>query len=99
MSAAVTTQAAGGLGRWGRFVARHKWWVLGAWLLAVVAVVAVGQGRQHDTNDDFSIPGTDAQRAVTVLQERFPAQNNATANVVFHAPSGSLSAPASQAAI
>jgi RND superfamily putative drug exporter len=73
--------------------------VLGAWLLALVAVVAVGQGRQHDTSDDFSIPGTDAQRAVTILQERFPAQNNATANVVFHAPSGTLSSPADQAAI
>jgi len=73
--------------------------VLALWLVALVAVVSVGKGRQHDTNDDFAIPGTDAQRAVAVLQERFPSQNNATANVVFHAPTGTLSRPAAQQAI
>ena len=96
----MTTKAGvGGLGRWGRFVAHHRWWVLALWLVALVAVVSVGKGRQHDTNDDFAIPGTDAQRAVAVLQERFPSQNNATANVVFHAPTGTLSTPAAQQAI
>jgi RND superfamily putative drug exporter len=89
----------GALARWGRFVARHRWWVLAGWIVVLMAVVSVGKSRQHETNDNFSIPGTEAQRAVTILEDRFASQNNATANVMFHAPSGPLAQPQYQEAI
>ncbi len=38
----------------------------------------------------FTVPGTDAQQAVDLLSARFPAQNLPTAQVVFHARTGTL---------
>ncbi|GAA4793644.1 MMPL family transporter [Streptomyces sanyensis] len=42
------------------------------------------------TSSSFSIPGTEAQRAFDLLEERFPGSNadGATARVVFKAPEG-----------
>ncbi len=80
----------GGLQRWGRFVARNRWVVLAVWLVALVAVVGVGRTRHHDTSESFSIPGSDAQRAVELLKDQFSSQEDASAKVVFHGPAGSL---------
>ena len=93
----VRTESAGGtterlslLGRLGRGAARRKWWVLGAWVVVVIAIgvgSTVGGGRLRDT---FAIPGTDSQRAIDVLDSKFPAQNLPTAQVVLISASGAL---------
>ena len=78
------------LGRLGRGAARHRWWVIGIWLLAIVAVVVANQRVDGQLRDSFSIPGTDSQRAVDLLDRRFPAQNLPTATVVVATRSGTL---------
>src|SRR5215211_1532210 len=40
--------------------------------------------------DDFSAPGTESQRALDLLDQRFPAQSGDTATVVFSVESGTL---------
>ena len=34
-------------------------------------------------NDDFRLPGAESQRAVDLLEEKFPAQNPYTSQIVF----------------
>ena len=40
--------------------------------------------------DDFSAPGTESQKALDLLEQRFPAQSGDTATVVFSVESGTL---------
>ena len=88
-----------GLERVGRFMAAHRWWVVGVWLLALVAL-AVPATQQHDVyRDVFSVPGTNSQDATNVLDQRFPSQQDPTASVVFSTSSGSLNTAANRAAI
>src|SRR5260370_27114990 len=54
------------------------------------------------TSHTFTIPGTGAQNAINLIQQRFPQANanGATARVVFAAPAGQkLSSPADKAAV
>ncbi|CDR07352.1 MMPL family transporter [Streptomyces iranensis] len=74
----------------GRFAFRRRGFVALIWV-ALLAVAGVGAATaSQPANDSFSIPGTEAQKAFDLLEQRFPGGNadGATARVVFHAPSG-----------
>ena len=58
-----------------------------------VALLVARRGRRGHRvrprrDDDFSIPGTEAQKAFDLLEERFPeaSADGATARIVFKAP-------------
>ncbi|MFJ4716397.1 MMPL family transporter [Streptomyces sp. NPDC088785] len=76
--------------RLGRFSFRRRRLVLMFWiaLLAVVGIAAAGASGR--TTDTFSIPGTQSQKALDLLNEEFPqaSADSATARVVFEAPDG-----------
>jgi len=74
--------------RVGTFAARYRWWVIGAWLAVVVAVQALGAGLGGTLVSSFSIPGTQAQTALDMLEQRFPQTSGASVKVVLQAPSG-----------
>ncbi len=83
----------------GRFAARHHRWFIAGWLiLALVLVVSAARMSGH-TNDSFTIPGSDSQEAVDLLQSQFPAANGPSATAVFQATQGSITDPANAAAI
>ncbi len=72
--------------------------------LAIVAAVLVALGVAAGAAggsfvDDFRTPGTESQRAMDVLDQRFPAESGDTANVVFAVDSGTLREPRLRAAI
>ncbi|MFE2443020.1 MMPL family transporter [Streptomyces sp. NPDC059426] len=74
----------------GRFAFRRRGFVVLIWV-ALLAVAGVGAATASPpANDSFSIPGTEAQKAFDLLEQRFPGGNadGATARVVFRAPSG-----------
>jgi RND superfamily putative drug exporter len=76
--------------RLGRFAFRHRIMVFLSWL-AVFLLAAVGaSAASPPAPTAFSMPGTEAQRAFDLLDERFPGANadGATARVVFKAPEG-----------
>jgi putative drug exporter of the RND superfamily len=73
-----------------KFCVRRRFVVLGVWLVAAVALVAVSHRMGDNTNDDLSLPATDSQMATDALQKSFPAQANGTSPIVLHAPSGQL---------
>jgi RND superfamily putative drug exporter len=88
--------------RLGRFAFRRRWWVAGAWLAVLAAALIGALTLSGPTQDSFSIPGTQSQKAIDLLAERFPqaSAGGATARMVFAAPDGhTLREPAYQAAI
>ncbi|MER7692784.1 MMPL family transporter [Streptomyces sp. NPDC097610] len=88
--------------RLGRFAFRHRFAVVVAWVaLLVVAGVGASVARPA-VPSSFSMPGTEAQRAVDVLKERFGGMDveSASARVVFRAPGGHrLTEPANRVQI
>ncbi|MDX3310042.1 MMPL family transporter [Streptomyces sp. ME08-AFT2] len=76
--------------RLGRFAFRRRRLVLMLWI-AVLAVVGIGSASvSGKTSDQFTIPGTQSQKALDLLDKEFPqaSASGATARVVFEAPDG-----------
>ena len=74
--------------RLGHWAFRRRWLVLAFWIALLVAVGVTSQAVKKDTNDAFNVPGTESQRALDLLDEKFPGSGGATARVVFAAPKG-----------
>ncbi|MEU1491402.1 MMPL family transporter [Streptomyces sp. NPDC005776] len=74
----------------GRLAFRRRRYVALIWV-ALLAVAGVGAATASTaTSSSFSIPGTEAQKAFDLLEQRFPAASadGATARIVFKAPEG-----------
>ncbi|MEU4288098.1 MMPL family transporter [Kribbella sp. NPDC026596] len=76
--------------RLGRFAFRRRRLVVLVWLGLLAAGIAGAATLSGPTANGFSIPGTESQRAVDLLQDRFPQADadSATARIVFQAPDG-----------
>jgi uncharacterized membrane protein YdfJ with MMPL/SSD domain len=72
------------------FAARRKWVVLGAWVIALVALVAVSRSFGSNTSNNLRLPGTDSQAASDFLATRFPPQQNGSNPLVFHTRTGKV---------
>jgi len=57
--------------------------LLGLWLALFVGVGVLAGTVGGSTSDSFTIPGTESQRALDLLEERFPEQSGSSARVVF----------------
>jgi RND superfamily putative drug exporter len=76
------------LSRLGRAAFRRRRLVLTLWL-AVFAAAAFGAATlSGPTEGTFSIPGTESQQAIDLLEQRFPQANGAAGRIVFAAPEG-----------
>ncbi|HEY9371223.1 MMPL family transporter, partial [Streptomyces sp.] len=86
----------------GRSAFRRRRLVALLWV-ALLALAGVGAATAPAaTSSSFSIPGTEAQRAFDLLEERFPGAgaDGATARVVFKAPDGQkMTDPANKARV
>ncbi|NDL60033.1 MMPL family transporter [Phytoactinopolyspora mesophila] len=78
--------------RLGRLCFRRRKLVLVLWIGALVVVGVGGATLAGDRADRFEIPGTEAQEAIDLLEQRFPeaAAGGASARVVFAASSGEV---------
>ena len=76
--------------RLGRISARHPYRVLGLWLLAAVAVVAVQTSAGGEFDNSERVPGVESQHAADVLDDRFPSQGGVSARIVLHTDDGRL---------
>jgi putative drug exporter of the RND superfamily len=74
--------------RLGHLAFRQRWAVLIAWVTLLVVLGAGGQAIKEDLSDAFNVPGTESQRALDLLDEKFPGTGGATARIVFAAPDG-----------
>ncbi|MEV0094848.1 MMPL family transporter [Streptomyces sp. NPDC050738] len=86
----------------GRFAFRRRRYVALVWV-ALLALAGFGAASAAtSTSSSFSIPGTEAQKAFDLLDQRFPGSSSdgATARIVFKAPSGDkMTDPAAKAEV
>ena len=79
-----------------RAVVRFRWVVLGVWL---VILLAGGYSSSHLSallSNTFTVPGTDSERARTILQHSFGDRSDGEFLVVFKVPSSSDAAARSR---
>ncbi|MDW4905891.1 MMPL family transporter [Streptomyces sp. ADMS] len=67
---------------------RRRWWALVGWIVALVAVSLGSQAVGDAYHNDFSLPGTESQKALDVLQERAPSQAGTSVQIVLEAKGG-----------
>jgi putative drug exporter of the RND superfamily len=73
-----------------RWLIAHRRLVIVTWVAVVVAIIAASQGAGKRTSNDFSLPHTGSQRALDLLQSRFPAQAGDIDQIVFRSRIGKL---------
>src|SRR3954470_1060403 len=78
----------GGLARWTRICATHPWRIVFGWIgivaLLVVLVIAIG----GSLKDEFTIPGSESQKATDLIESEFASEQGGVLNLVFAAPKG-----------
>jgi RND superfamily putative drug exporter len=67
---------------WTRFVVRRRWFVLAAWIAVVFASFLAQRGLGDLLTNKFTLPGTDTQRAETILQDHFGQRSAGSFTVV-----------------
>jgi RND superfamily putative drug exporter len=81
------------------WIARHRGRVLLAWLLALIAAVAIFKGAGSDFSNSLTLPGTQSQAAVNALVRDFPKQAGDQDQIVFATSGGSVTSAAARARI
>lgn len=81
--------------RLGRYSYRRARLVIIAWLLAFAAALGGAVALGGQTDETFSIPGTESQTALDQLDALFPAVSGASAQAVVEAPEGAAVTDAS----
>jgi RND superfamily putative drug exporter len=76
------------LDRLGRSAVRHRWWFIGVWIVAAVAIVALAGSLDGQFSDNFHIPDAQSQTALDLLERDFPKAAGDNALVVFETPRG-----------
>src|SRR6266540_3047863 len=82
-----------------RWTIAHRRIVVVSWIVLAVGVLAVSQAVGKRNANNFSLPNTDSQRAVDLLQGRFPTQAGDADQIVFQARTGKLTDASTRAAI
>ena len=71
----------------------HRGRVFASWLVVAILTTAIAGavGRNYATN--FSLPGTESQRALDLLGREFPAQSGDVDTIVFRVNGGTVDSP------
>src|SRR4051812_4629594 len=86
--------------RLGRASFRRRWLVLILWVVVLGALGGAALAFKGPTSSDFTMPGTESQRAIDSLKSQFPEASGATGTIVIQAPPGqTLIDPANKAAV
>jgi putative drug exporter of the RND superfamily len=74
--------------RLGRRIARNAKAVLAAWLLVLGVMGGLAATFGGQLSDEITIPGTESQRGLDLLETRFPEVSGTLGQVVYSAPEG-----------
>ncbi|MEJ3742601.1 MMPL family transporter [Actinomycetes bacterium KLBMP 9797] len=74
--------------RLGAASARRPWTTIAAWTVATAAILVLAGTFGGTFADDFVAPGSQSERAMEVLEERFPEAAGGAALAVFAVPEG-----------
>jgi len=75
-----------------RWAFSHRRIVLASWLVVAIAAVAAAILSGGKTNDNFTIPGTEAQNASNLLSKKVPALAGGQTQIVLATSTGDLTA-------
>src|SRR5271166_3946237 len=76
-----------------RWSTTHRKYVVIGWVLLIVAVNVIAQQAGTSYSNNFTLPGSDSQRASDVLARSFPQQAGDRDTIVFAVNSGSVLEP------
>jgi RND superfamily putative drug exporter len=82
-----------------RWTIAHRRIVVVGWIVFAIGILGVSQAVGKRNANNFSLPNTDSQRAVDLLQSRFPAQAGDSDQIVFRTRTGKLTDASTRAAI
>ncbi|MFI7605779.1 MMPL family transporter [Micromonospora sp. NPDC049366] len=86
--------------RLGRGSLRRRRLVVAVWLVVLVGLGLAAATLRGPTASNFTMPGTESQRALDLLAEQFPAASGATGTIALKAPAdGQLTTPQGQAVV
>jgi uncharacterized membrane protein YdfJ with MMPL/SSD domain len=86
--------------RVGRWAFVHRKQVLALWVLLLIVMISLSTAFSRPPSTQFSIPGTQSQQAIDLLNQKFPGAGGASAQIVFAVPAGkTLTEPAIQSAV
>jgi putative drug exporter of the RND superfamily len=74
--------------RLGRASFRHRKAVGALWLIVLAALAVGALTLRGETGNNFTMPGTESQRAIDALQHEFPEASGASGVIVVQAPAG-----------
>jgi putative drug exporter of the RND superfamily len=74
--------------RWTRFVLRFRWPILIGWLVVLLAGGFAFMRLSSLLSNEFSVPGTDSERARVILQRHFGDRSDGAFTVVFRLRDG-----------
>lgn len=73
-----------------RLCVRHRWMVLGAWIVLFIGLNVASFSVGSDYSNTFSFPGTNSVHALTLLQSGFKAKSGDVDQIVFNVTEGTL---------
>jgi uncharacterized membrane protein YdfJ with MMPL/SSD domain len=79
------------MARWARTMIRFRWAVLIVWLVAVLAAGAASSGLSSLLTNRFALPGSDSEKAATILKDRFGEKPEGSFSLVAKAGPGQTS--------
>ncbi|MFI6067401.1 MMPL family transporter [Micromonospora sp. NPDC051227] len=86
--------------RLGRGALRRRRLVVALWLVVLVVAGLAAATLRSPTASNFTMPGTESQRALDLLADQFPAASGATGTIAVKAPAdGQLATPQGQAVV
>src|SRR5215208_852083 len=88
MATSTETTPHGRLGRLADFTFRRRRRVVVAWVVGLIAVIALTPAIAGDFEADFGTNGSESERASTLVEQHFPGRTGDTVNVVWKAEQG-----------
>ncbi len=74
----------------GAWLARHRWLVIGIWVVAGLSLLIIASVVPHQARNSFSVPGSGSADALTVLEESYPDLANPIVTVVYATADGTI---------
>src|SRR3954469_8658214 len=80
------------MARWTRVVLRFRWPILASWLVILLAGGIATAKLAPLLSNTFTVPGTDSERARTILQEHFGDRSDGEFLVIYKLRNGTAGA-------
>jgi RND superfamily putative drug exporter len=79
------------LQRIGQFVVRHRWWVIGLWVVLLAGTITADRVTGANFVNDYTVPGSESSDGLDLLKKDFESASGYSGQIVFHAEKGKVS--------